>query len=78
MECASDSGRCEIFRRNGLDAVIPDMGHWTYPQLHRTEDSAQTPHVLILQIAAVRPSVDLHSQLVAALAHIVRDIEFGR
>ena len=46
-----------------------------HPQLHAAEDTAQPPHVLILQIRAVAPAVHLHGQFVPTLPQITRHVE---
>ena len=78
---------CDVCRDKGLREVVVghcrhmivgDMCQRAHPQLHLAEDAGEPPHVLILQIAAVTPTVDLHSELVPAFTHEIRNVELCR
>ncbi len=77
-ENCPEFGRREILRRLGHQRVVGDVHCWAHPQFHGPEDAAQSPHVLILEVAAVGPAVDLHGEAVGAGAHMIRDVEPGR
>ena len=48
------------------------------PQLHRTEDAAQSPHVLVFEIAAVAPTIYLHCKSILTFMQIFRNVKLGR
>ena len=58
-----------------LGADVPDMGLGTGHQIDVPVDAAETEHVLVLQIGAVAPFIDLHGHRVRSLADIAGDIE---
>ena len=57
--------------------VVGNVHQRTDPQLHRAEDAAEAPVVLILQVASVAPAIDLHAEPVVALTNVRSDIELG-
>ena len=58
--------------------VVADMCLRSHPQLHRTEDARESPHVLIFQVATVTPAINLHSQFVLASLQILGHVKFSR
>ena len=40
----------EVCIGNGFHLIVSDMHQRTHPQLHRTEDATQSPHILALKI----------------------------
>ena len=68
----------EILVGHGRYMIIGDVYQWAHPQLHAAEDTAETPHVLIFQIATVAPSIYLYSQFVMPFMHIFGYIKLCR
>ena len=58
--------------------IVGNVYQRAHPQLHLAEDARESPHVLILQIAAVAPAIHLDSQFVLALAQVFRHIKLCR
>ena len=48
------------------------------PEKYIAEDAAQTPEVLVLEVAAVAVAVHLHGDVVGTWPHVLRDIEQRR
>ena len=68
----------EVLVGDGLHLIVSDMHQRTHPELHLAEDTAQTPHILTLQVRAIAPAIDLDSELVAAFANVFRHVELRR
>ena len=60
-----------------LHKHILDVNLWCGIQIHLAGDTSKAPEVLILQIATVAPTHNLHSYQVLARLQIFGDIEFG-
>ena len=54
------------------------MNRRTRDQRHVTEDTAHPPEILILDVAAIGPAVDLDGDDVLARLQLARDVELGR
>ena len=54
------------------------MDFRAYPQLYRAINPTKTPHILIFQIAAIRPTVYLYRQTVLPLIYISGNIKLRR
>ena len=72
-----DSGFTEVVVQVGCHFIVADVGVWSYPKLDRTEDAAQAPHVLVFEVAAVAPSVNLHREAVTAGFHVGSHVKLG-
>ena len=66
-----------VIGRNGSHPIVGNVNQWAHPQLHLTEDAAESPHVLAFQITAVTPAIHLHSKSVLAFAQMAGHIKFG-
>ena len=58
--------------------VVGNMHQGAHPQLHLTEDARKAPHILIFQITAIAPTINLDSQFVLTFMQIPRHIKLGR
>ena len=58
--------------------IVGYMHQRPYPQLHAAEDTAQPPVVLIFEITAIAPAIDLYGEFVLAFAQILRHVKFRR
>ena len=72
-------------QRTGADGEVPDAVLRLRPERHVAEDAREAEHVLVLEIAAVRPAEDLHGEEVLSaspfpgpLRQIRRDVELAR
>ena len=59
--------------RSNIFHVHPGAGH----QVHIPVDTAEAEHVLVFQVGAVAPFIDLHRQRVHTPFHIGRNVELG-
>ena len=57
--------------------IVADVYKWPYPQLYATENTTESPHVLVFEITAVAPSVHLYSKLVLPFAKITCHIKLS-
>ena len=69
---------CKAFVQAGLEEIVPDEDIRPGPQPDAAEDAAAAPHILIFQIAAVRPAVYFNRQLVGSGTQEFRYVEFCR
>src|SRR5699024_4377660 len=70
-------GRVVVIGEGGVDVVVVDRDVRLHRQVDVPVDAAEVQIVLILHEAAGRPPVDLHGDEVAALVHVVGDVEVG-
>ena len=68
---------CKVLIRHGLYLIVCYMHQWTHPQLHLTEDTRESPHVLTLQITTVAPAIHLDGEFVLSLANVFRYIKLS-
>ena len=61
-----------------LRAEVFDAGFWRAQQCNVAEDAAEPEHILVFEVAAVRPSVNLNRDLVTAGFHEWRQIKLRR
>ena len=78
LHIGGDRGLGVVGIRLCLHSIVGNMHKGAHPQLHRTEDSAQPPHILVFEIAAVAPAVYLNSKTVLSPVQIIRDVKLGR
>ena len=70
-------GLREVLVGHGGHTIVGDVHQRTHPQLHLAEDSRQPPHVLVLEVTAVAPAVNLNGEFVAALPDEFRHVKLG-
>ena len=78
LHVGADGGRAVVVVGRSRDIVVADVGERAHPELYGSEDAAEAPHVNVLEIGAVAPSIDLHSEAVLSFANITCDVELGR
>ena len=61
----------------GLDEEVADVYLRRAPEGDVAEDAAETPHVLVFQVAAGAVAIDLDGHQVLARLHVLGDVELG-
>ena len=76
-DVGSNCSFSKVLVRHSRHMIVGNMYQRAHPQLHAAEDTAQAPHILILQITAVAPAIHLDGQLIAALTDEFRHVELS-
>jgi len=58
--------------------IITDVHLGRGKEKYISEDTAEAPHILVFQVAAVRPAVDFGGQQVLARLEVIGDVELSR
>ena len=77
MGADAQAGAAEVVGQVGIEAEVAQTHLRGGVKVDVAVDAAQAEHVLILEVAAVRPAVDLDGQRIAARTDIARDVELG-